>query len=50
MEVIRFDNEPAKTPTALHWDWFLIEEGSSNIILQGVGVITEQELDLIRSN
>tara|TARA_B100001996_G_scaffold359502_1_gene324781 strand:- start:179 stop:832 length:654 start_codon:yes stop_codon:yes gene_type:complete len=26
MEVIRFDNEPAKTPTALHWDWFLIEE------------------------
>ena len=30
--------------------WFLIEEGSSNIILQGVGVITEQELDLIRSN
>ena len=30
--------------------WFLIEEGSSNILLQGVGVITEQELDLIRSN
>ena len=26
MEVIRFDNEPAKTPTALHWNWFLIEE------------------------
>jgi hypothetical protein len=30
--------------------WFLIEEGSSNILLQGVGVITEQELDLIKSN
>ena len=30
--------------------WFLIEEGSSNILLQGVGVITEQELDLINSN
>ena len=29
--------------------WFLIEEGSSKILIQGEGIITERELELIQS-
>ena len=29
--------------------WFLIEEGTSKILIQGEGIITEKELELIQS-
>ena len=29
--------------------WFLIEEGSSKILIQGEGIITEKELELFQS-
>ena len=30
-------------------NWFLIKEGTSNILIQGEGIITEKELELIQS-
>ena len=29
--------------------WFLIEKGSNNILIQGEGIITERELEIIQS-